>query len=69
MAYVIIKFANSPRAGKWVLERSVDGINYTPWQYFVNNYHESEMFYDEMAVSANEQMDHDDDVRCTQEHS
>ncbi|KAL8600730.1 hypothetical protein ACOMHN_057318 [Nucella lapillus] len=34
VAYVIVKAANSPRPGNWVLERSIDGQNYLPWQYF-----------------------------------
>ncbi|XP_066555448.1 laminin subunit alpha-2 [Amia ocellicauda] len=34
IAYVIIKAANSPRPGNWVLERSLDGVSFKPWQYF-----------------------------------
>ncbi|XP_008118175.2 laminin subunit alpha-1 isoform X1 [Anolis carolinensis] len=34
VAYVIIKAANSPRPGNWILERSVDGIEFKPWQYY-----------------------------------
>uniref|UniRef100_A0A8C3D1F8 Laminin subunit alpha 3 n=1 Tax=Cairina moschata TaxID=8855 RepID=A0A8C3D1F8_CAIMO len=35
VAYILIKFANSPRPDLWILERSVDfGKTYTPWQYF-----------------------------------
>lgn len=35
VAYILIKFANSPRPDLWVLERSVDhGRTFTPWQYF-----------------------------------
>ncbi|XP_076315810.1 laminin subunit alpha-1-like [Tachypleus tridentatus] len=33
IAYVIIKAATSPRPGNWILERSLDGVNYNPWQY------------------------------------
>ena len=39
VAYVLIKFANSPRPDLWVLERSVDfGQTYKPWQYFACEY-------------------------------
>ena len=39
VAYVLIKFANSPRPDLWVLERSVDfGQTYQPWQYFACEY-------------------------------
>jgi len=34
VAYVIVKAANSPRPGQWLLERSVDGVRYSVWQYF-----------------------------------
>uniref|UniRef100_A0A493TP70 Laminin subunit alpha 3 n=1 Tax=Anas platyrhynchos platyrhynchos TaxID=8840 RepID=A0A493TP70_ANAPP len=38
VAYILIKFANSPRPDLWILERSVDfGKTYTPWQYFARN--------------------------------
>jgi len=34
VAYVIIKAANSPRPGNWILEKSIDGFNWEPWQFF-----------------------------------
>ena len=34
MAYVILKTAVSPAPGSWVLERSLTGADYRPWQYF-----------------------------------
>uniref|UniRef100_A0A3B4ES20 Laminin subunit alpha-2 n=1 Tax=Pundamilia nyererei TaxID=303518 RepID=A0A3B4ES20_9CICH len=34
IAYVIIKAANSPRPGNWILERSIDGMTFEPWQYY-----------------------------------
>ncbi|XP_008282816.1 laminin subunit alpha-2 isoform X3 [Stegastes partitus] len=34
IAYVIIKAANSPRPGNWILERSIDGVTFEPWQYY-----------------------------------
>ncbi|XP_072218688.1 laminin subunit alpha-2 [Leuresthes tenuis] len=34
IAYVIIKAANSPRPGNWILERSIDGVAFEPWQYY-----------------------------------
>ncbi|KAM6964872.1 laminin subunit alpha-2 [Aplochiton taeniatus] len=34
IAYVIVKAANSPRPGNWVLERSLDGVTFEPWQYY-----------------------------------
>ncbi|XP_041824167.1 laminin subunit alpha-1 [Melanotaenia boesemani] len=34
VAYIIIKAANSPRPGNWVLERSLDGETFLPWQFY-----------------------------------
>ncbi|XP_055022543.1 laminin subunit alpha-1 [Boleophthalmus pectinirostris] len=34
VAYIIIKAANSPRPGNWILERSLDGVNFEPWQFY-----------------------------------
>ncbi|XP_026035470.1 laminin subunit alpha-1 isoform X1 [Astatotilapia calliptera] len=34
IAYIIIKAANSPRAGNWILERSLDGVSFEPWQFY-----------------------------------
>lgn len=30
----MLKSANSPRPASWILEKSLDGINFEPWQYF-----------------------------------
>lgn len=39
VAYVLIKFANSPRPDLWVLERSIDfGKTYQPWKFFACEY-------------------------------
>ncbi|KAH8251255.1 hypothetical protein KR032_004153 [Drosophila birchii] len=32
--FVLLKSANSPRPASWILERSLDGIKFEPWQYF-----------------------------------
>ncbi|KAG1688573.1 Laminin subunit alpha-1 [Nymphon striatum] len=34
VAYVILKAANSPRPANWILEGSIDGRSYMPWQYY-----------------------------------
>ncbi|XP_058485060.1 laminin subunit alpha-1 isoform X1 [Solea solea] len=34
VAYIIIKAANSPRPGNWILERSLDGVTFEPWQFY-----------------------------------
>ncbi|KAJ8257343.1 hypothetical protein GJAV_G00184600 [Gymnothorax javanicus] len=55
VAYVLIKFANSPRPDLWVLERSIDfGETYQPWQVFC------------LTI---ERIFKDNDIICTTEYS
>ncbi|XP_076991904.1 laminin subunit alpha-3 isoform X2 [Tamandua tetradactyla] len=67
VAYVLIKFANSPRPDLWVLERSVDfGRTYLPWQYFA---HSKMDCLKQFGQEANMAIRQDDDVLCTTEYS
>ncbi|XP_059201052.1 laminin subunit alpha-3-like [Centropristis striata] len=67
VAYILIKFANSPRPDLWVLERSVDnGRTFIPWQYFAHSKRECiEMF----GKQPNARIVHDDDQLCTTDYS
>ncbi|XP_054036118.1 laminin subunit alpha-3 [Dryobates pubescens] len=67
VAYILIKFANSPRPDLWILERSVDfGRSYTPWQYFAHSKADClELF----GKEANLPVRRDNDVLCTTEYS
>ncbi|XP_071477998.1 LOW QUALITY PROTEIN: laminin subunit alpha-5-like, partial [Diadema antillarum] len=66
VAYILIKFANSPRPGMWILERSRDyGKTYEPWQYFAETPADCRKFGTELT----EDITHDDDVICTTEYS
>nr|XP_026696566.1 laminin subunit alpha-5 isoform X4 [Ciona intestinalis] len=67
VAYVLIKFANSPRAGTWVLERSSDhGETFQPWQYFANT--NSDCF-NLFGMDSLEEITRDDSVVCTSDYS
>ncbi|KAG8571015.1 hypothetical protein GDO81_011505 [Engystomops pustulosus] len=67
VAYVLIKFANSPRPDLWVLERSVDfGSTYMPWQYFANSKQDCFLHF---GKDAKQPITRDDDVVCTTEYS
>ncbi|XP_045908367.1 laminin subunit alpha-3-like isoform X2 [Micropterus dolomieu] len=67
VAYVLIKFANSPRPDLWVLERSVDnGRTFTPWQYFAHSKHEC---IEKFGKQPNARIFKDDDQICTTEYS
>ncbi|XP_034559528.1 laminin subunit alpha-3-like [Notolabrus celidotus] len=67
VAYVLIKFANSPRPDLWVLERSVDnGRTFTPWQYFAHSKREC---IERFGKQPNVRVLYDDDQLCTTEYS
>ncbi|KAM9343060.1 laminin subunit alpha-5 isoform 2-T2 [Pholidichthys leucotaenia] len=67
VAYVLIKFANSPRPDLWVLERSVDfGQTYQPWQFFASSKRDCIERFGQRTI---ERITHDDDIICTTEYS
>uniref|UniRef100_H3CDM0 Laminin, alpha 5 n=1 Tax=Tetraodon nigroviridis TaxID=99883 RepID=H3CDM0_TETNG len=67
VAYVLIKFANSPRPDLWVLERSVDfGQTYQPWQYFASSKTECVERFGQRTI---ERINTDNDIICTTEYS
>ncbi|CAJ1072333.1 laminin subunit alpha-3-like [Xyrichtys novacula] len=67
VAYVLIKFANSPRPDLWVLERSVDyGRTFNPWQYFAHSKREC---IERFGKQPNVRVLNDDDQLCTTEYS
>ncbi|XP_043080700.1 laminin subunit alpha-5 isoform X1 [Puntigrus tetrazona] len=67
VAYVLIKFANSPRPDLWVLERSVDfGKTYQPWQFFASSKRDCIERFGQRTI---ERISHDDDIICTTEYS
>ncbi|TDH05750.1 hypothetical protein EPR50_G00125750 [Perca flavescens] len=67
VAYVLLKFANSPRPDLWVLERSVDnGRTFIPWQYFAHSKREC---IEKFGKQPNARIVHDDDQICTTDYS
>ncbi|XP_063299217.1 laminin subunit alpha-2 isoform X3 [Pelobates fuscus] len=66
IAYVIVKAANSPRPGNWILERSLDGVSYKPWQYYALNDGECLNRYNIFPHSS---ITRDDEVICTSHYS
>uniref|UniRef100_A0A4X1UW24 Laminin subunit alpha-5 n=1 Tax=Sus scrofa TaxID=9823 RepID=A0A4X1UW24_PIG len=67
VAYVLIKFANSPRPDLWVLERSTDfGLTYQPWQYFASSKRDC---LERFGPRTLERISRDDDVICSTEYS
>ncbi|KAM4737780.1 laminin subunit alpha-5 isoform 2-T2 [Anableps anableps] len=67
VAYVLIKFANSPRPDLWVLERSTDfGQTYQPWQYFASSKRDCIERFGQRTI---ERINNDNDIICTTEYS
>ncbi|XP_060679811.1 laminin subunit alpha-1 [Hemiscyllium ocellatum] len=69
VAYVIIKAANSPRPGNWVLERSIDGVEFTPWQYYATSDTECLTRYNIAPRIGPPTYKRDDEVICTSYYS
>ncbi|CAI4225847.1 unnamed protein product [Auanema sp. JU1783] len=69
VAYIIIKMGNSPRPGTWVLEKSLNGVDYTPWQYYANSEAECMRLFGIPATSGVPRYQRDDEVHCTSEYS
>ncbi|KAJ8033997.1 Laminin subunit alpha-2 [Holothuria leucospilota] len=69
VAYVILKAANSPRPGNWILEKSVDGTMYEPWQFYAISDAECLRAYGKTAAVRMEEFTSDDEVICTSYYS
>ncbi|XP_038603188.1 laminin subunit alpha-1 [Tachyglossus aculeatus] len=69
VAYIIIKAANSPRPGNWILERSLDGTKFTPWQYYAISDTECLTRYNITPRLGPPTYKRDDEVICTSYYS
>ncbi|XP_053979109.1 laminin subunit alpha-1-like [Hylaeus volcanicus] len=67
--YVIVKAANSPRPAAWILERSLDGEHFQPWQYYAPSDEECWSRYSAPPVSGKPVYIGDDEVICTSLYS
>uniref|UniRef100_A0A663M6X7 Laminin subunit alpha-1 n=1 Tax=Athene cunicularia TaxID=194338 RepID=A0A663M6X7_ATHCN len=69
VAYVIIKAANAPRPGNWILERSIDGTDFRPWQYYAISDTECLTRYNITPRIGPPTYKRDDEVICTSYYS
>ncbi|XP_016060358.1 PREDICTED: laminin subunit alpha-2 [Miniopterus natalensis] len=69
IAYVIVKAANSPRPGNWILERSLDDADYKPWQYHAVTDAECLTLYGIYPRTGPPSYAKDDEVICTSFYS
>ncbi|XP_077077225.1 laminin subunit alpha-2 isoform X5 [Siphateles boraxobius] len=69
IAYVILKAANSPRPGNWILERSLDGETFMPWQYYAITDTECITRFNINPKTGPPSYTHDEEVICTSFYS
>ncbi|XP_023288862.1 laminin subunit alpha-1-like [Orussus abietinus] len=69
IAYVIVKAANSPRPAAWILERSIDGEIFLPWQYYAPSDEECWGRYSVPPVAGKPVYLDDTEVICTSFYS
>ncbi|EPY79313.1 laminin subunit alpha-1 isoform 1 [Camelus ferus] len=69
VAYVIIKAANAPRPGNWILERSLDGMEFSPWQFYAVSDTECLTHYNITPRRGPPTYRADDEVICTSYYS
>ncbi|XP_021120891.1 laminin subunit alpha-1 isoform X2 [Heterocephalus glaber] len=69
VAYIIIKAANAPRPGNWILERSLDGLTFSPWQYYAVSDSECLTRYNITPRRGPPTYRADDEVICTSYYS
>lgn len=69
VAYIILKMGNSPRPGTWVLEKSLDGEYYEPWQYYAMQDAECMRQFGIPATTGVPRFQKEDEVHCTSEYS
>ncbi|XP_028295898.1 laminin subunit alpha-2 isoform X3 [Gouania willdenowi] len=69
IAYVIVKAANSPRPGNWILERSIDGLTFEPWQYYAITDTECLTRFNIYPKTGPPSYARDDEVICTSFYS
>jgi laminin alpha 1/2 len=66
---VIVKSAISPRPANWILERSIDGSTYRPWQYYAHSDDECWTRYGIEPTRGKPSYKRDSEVICTSYYS
>ncbi len=69
MAYVIVKAAIAPRPGTWVLERSLNGVSWLPWQYYASSEPDCMRIFGIPATRHMNKFSSDTEVICTSHYS
>jgi len=65
VSYLILKSGPSPRPGNWILERSLNGHRWAPWQYFASTDRECWRAFGVEPTRGKPAYKSDDEVICT----
>ncbi|GAB0100124.1 laminin subunit alpha-1 [Sergentomyia squamirostris] len=63
--YLMIRSGISPRPASWIWEKSLDGIDYTPWQYFATSGHECDRQFSQPGRNGKYVFKADNEVICS----
>lgn len=67
---VKIKAGRSPLPGNWIIERSIDGVEYKPWQFFAISNTDCWRFFSTKPIASHPpHYRSDDEVICTSYYS
>ena len=69
MAYILLKSGISPRPANWILERSLDGHEWAPWQFFALSDEECWHAFGVEPRKGKPSYRYDDEVICTSYYS
>ncbi|XP_073822984.1 wing blister isoform X3 [Musca autumnalis] len=67
--YIMLKSANSPRPASWILEKSLDGVNFQTWQYFGRSDADCRQRYGLPGQNGKYMFYNDTEVICTTQFS
>lgn len=69
MIFFSLKSAISPRPASWILERSFDGVDFFPWQYFGLNDDDCRARYNLPGQNEPYTFESDDQIICSTQFS
>ena len=69
MGYILIQCGPSPRPGNWILERSINGQVWAPWQFFAESDQECWHSFGLEPTRGKPEYSFDEEVICTSYYS
>ena len=69
VAYILVRSGPSPRPGNWILERSINGQLWAPWQFFAVSDEECWHSFGLEPTKGKPKFEYDEEVICTSYYS